>query len=109
MTFLSLVGNYKISASVEQMQHEDQKHSHGNIQRMDTASSMPALFQCQICGEGISPEGMGVHRRVSGWTDAKRGAKQASVSLPIEMSQYAHEQCIKLAKLGVNSTQNSFF
>lgn len=70
---------------------------------------MPPLHQCQICKKAINPDGKDVHRRVWGWTDAKQGAKQATVSFPVEMNQYAHSGCVRLLRMGVSEAQSSLF
>lgn len=67
-----------------------------------------SMFTCDYCGEGLRPDALGVAKRVTGWTENRKGGGANAIRFPETATGYAHTVCLEAAKHPSARTESLF-
>jgi hypothetical protein len=57
-----------------------------------------STFRCDYCGAGLNPDGLGVARRVTGWTENRKNGGANAIRFQEAPTGFAHTVCLEAAK-----------
>lgn len=63
---------------------------------------------CAICGRHITTTEPGVHRKVTGWTEKRKGGGANAIRMSRLHDEWACKSCVDLETSGVSARQQSF-
>ena len=55
-------------------------------------------FRCDYCGAGLNPDGIGVAKRVTGWTENRKNGGANAIRFQEAPTGFAHTVCLEAAK-----------